>query len=119
MASQQKGWVLNDAVPAGQVGGEPATLAGELEKLPASKAYESADEDDGPTGDVLEGAELLGVADHCPRQDPDTQQAAASSPTERHRSNSRCTWGQPRASSVAPQLHLPRLRPPRLQPPCA
>ena len=47
-------------------GGEPATLDGELVVLPAGKNYDSADEDDGPTGEVLEGADLIGVPDKAP-----------------------------------------------------
>ena len=34
--------------------------------LPAGKNYDSADEDDGPTGEVLEGADLIGVPDKAP-----------------------------------------------------
>ena len=64
--------------PAGQVPDEPATLEGEFVPLAAGKSYESADENDGPTGDLLEGAELLGVDDNCPREEPDGQRTAGS-----------------------------------------
>lgn len=55
-----------DPPPPAAAAGEPATLDGELVELPAGKAYESCDEDDGPTGDVLEDEELVGVDERCP-----------------------------------------------------
>eukprot|EP00966_Prymnesium_polylepis_P330311 7385972-Prymnesium_polylepis.1 len=56
----------------------PATLDGELVQLPAGTNYDSLDENDGPTGDILEDAELVGVADKCPVE---TAQAARGSPS--------------------------------------
>ena len=35
-------------------------------ELPAGKCYDSLDENDGPTGDILEDEQLVGVADKCP-----------------------------------------------------
>ena len=46
-------------------GGEPAILEGDLMELPAGKSYDSCNENDGPTGDVLEEEELVGVEEHC------------------------------------------------------
>ena len=47
--------------------------------LPAGKNYDSADEDDGPTGEVLEGADLIGLPEKAPieKEAP----AAGGSPT--------------------------------------
>ena len=59
-------------------GGTPATLDGELVQLPPGINYDSLDENDGPTGDILEDVELVGVADTCPA---DTSQAVRGSPT--------------------------------------
>ena len=61
----------NSAEPPQQqepVEGEPATLDGELLPLPPGKNYDSADEDDGPTGEILEDADLLGVPEKAPLQ---------------------------------------------------
>ena len=47
-------------------GGSPATLEGELVQLPDGKHYDSLDENDGPTGEILEDEQLIGVDDKCP-----------------------------------------------------
>ena len=39
--------------------GVPAMLEGEFVQLPSGKHYDSADSDDGPTGEVLEDADLI------------------------------------------------------------
>ena len=56
----------------------PALLDGELITLPDGKAYESTDEADGPTGDILEEDQLVGVEERCPNA---AEQPRAGSPT--------------------------------------
>lgn len=44
----------------------PAVLEGELVALPSGKEYDSCDDNDGPTGEILEDAALVGVEERCP-----------------------------------------------------
>jgi hypothetical protein len=68
----------DDATPPQPV---ETTLAGEMEELPAGKAYESADEDDAPAR-VLEDEELVGHEDRAPATDADGSSAARSAASD-------------------------------------
>ena len=64
----------NEPPPVAQPQGaaEETNLAGPLEELPAGKAYESADDEDGPAA-VLEGEELVAVPEVLPALTGDAQ----------------------------------------------
>ena len=54
---------------AAETDGEPAILEDDLVALPPGKNYELCDENDRPTGEVLEEEQLVGVDDPCPVAD--------------------------------------------------